>query len=297
MNLRRSFFVVTAASLLLGFTAPRAIAQQTSVSSIVFADGEASDGGSSDSEEGVQSSTAGARTFNAGTGFASASVSHDPLAGVELREGLPQFHVDASASDTGLGADDTAMATFTDASFDFLADPIFDADNDIITLKFDVNGSLSGSSGADFFVSWGSHAGDITLHNGGDIITLDETTAGLTLTDITSNNGTPIHVFSGALEISLSAFANAGGPESGISATTSEADFKDTVQLAEIDVTDANGNPVPGTFFDTNSDGSAGPISFAANTNLIVPEPGTAAMLATALLVLALGGWRRARWG
>lgn len=280
-------------ALLLGFAAPCAVAQRTAVSSVVFTDGEASDGGSSDDEVGTQSGTAGARTFNAGTGFASASVTPDPLAGVVVTQALPNLHVDAAASDSGLGADDTAMATFTDSNFSFMAneDDKFSA----VTCVFHVSGSLTGASGANFDFFWGGTVGSGVLTGGTQTIRVIVQKSSLSRSTVDEGDGITNLIYSGTLEESLSAFANAGGSESGISSTSSEADYKDTIQLAEIDVTDADGNPIAETFYDTNSDGSAGPISFAANTNLIVPEPETAVLLAPALVLLALIGWRRVR--
>ncbi len=155
------------------------------------------------------------------------------------------------------------MASFSDTlGFSFYQD-----DPSFLTLDFLVSGSITGNGSGVLSVQWGDASASFDLSNGPLVQTFHFLVSRSDLLDSSGDLYAPF-------TISLTAGANSSTPSH-----TSTADFGDTVKLSSTEVTDSNGNPVQGQFFDTNSDGTPGPISFPANTDLLVPEPSTWALL------------------
>jgi hypothetical protein len=255
----------------------RVAAQQVASTAVTFYDGEAALPGANNTMSGLNSSSSGNATFVSGSGSGNASVTASELSGA------PDLHASLTSNDNGLGAGGSATATFSDSvnflpSLSFVSGPPTS-----FKLVYFVSGSLMGSANAGLNVDYGTNGAFFNLTGGQQLF---DFVAGAG--DLTHNY--PLGFYSGSLSESLNVGAYAGGAQFGFSYSSSSADFKDTAELQEIDVTDANGNPVQGTFFDTNSDGTPGPISFAANTNLLAtPEPSTWALFLSGGILLLLG--------
>jgi hypothetical protein len=187
---------------------------------------------------------------------------------------VSDLHASANASSGGNPEGVAGIATFSET--DLVFNPSSSASPNFETFNFNVSGTLTGYASAIFSVDYGSYSTSYTLESGSNPISVQVPTSDLTINlDDNSYYGS----FSESLSASVS---NGGNPGTNLS------DFSDTVHLTSIDVTDANGDSVAGTFTD------GGQVFFAANTT-ITPEPNTTALLASSALLLAFLMKRRLR--
>jgi hypothetical protein len=200
-------------------------------------------------------------------------------------QGIPALHAFANASTPGNSEGVSSTASFSDQlnftphfSDDVLADLSY-------SFNFAVSGSLTGDATAALSLSYGSATANISLASGTtNILFIVEANQLSNYTDPVfpgSSIGEVGGLFSAQLIASVNNPNGAGG--------TNTANFSDTVALQSVDVTDANGDPVQGTF----SDGDQ--LLFAANTPLLntTPEPGTTALLISGLMLVMTVGRSR----
>jgi hypothetical protein len=217
-----------------------------------------------------------------GNGSASVTAPEQSPVAQTSYQGIPALHAFANASTPGNSEGVASTASFSDQlnftphfSDDVLADLSY-------SFNFAVSGSLTGDATAALSLSYGSATANINLASGTtNILFIVEANQLSSYTDPVFPGSSIRDVgglFSAQLIASVINPNGAGG--------TNTANFSDTVALQSVDVTDANGDPVQGTF----SDGDQ--LLFAANTPLLntTPEPGTTALLISGLvLVMTVG--------
>jgi hypothetical protein len=241
---------------------------------------------SSNVQSGTSSSIGTTYTYPGLSGTVAASVTPgDSFSAPGYFEAIPDLHASATATNSlnnMVGFTDSTSASFSD-ELHFTTPYLLPSTSLDFTFDFSVDGSISGGGSGTLQVNWGNGSGSAFSLTGSAIekVVID-------VTYLTVNRTGPEFDFNGPITETLTAGVQTNNPASG------SADFGDTVKLEEVQVTDANGNPVAGDFYDTNSDGTLGSINFLSNT-VLTPEPSTLSLIASALLPLAFWGARRAR--